>query len=420
MLDSRPREPAGVSWLLVVLWAGVIYATIPVTRALQQFVRDTWGSEIFTYGVVAVIAAATAASLVWLRRRGQPWHAYAWLAAVAAVFVVYTWQLWRNPEEALHFVQYGALSALTYRALCHRIRDVSIYPTAVFIVAMFGMLDEAIQWITPRRYWGLDDIGLNVLAAVLVQVAIARGLRPTLIAAPLAPRSIARACTVAGFAVAFLGLALLNTPARMAWYGPYLPGLGLLESSDTIMAEYGHLHTDPEIGVFRSRLTLAALAERDRSGGAAAAAILDAYRAADRYGDFLKRYTPVNAPFLHETRVRLFRRDRYRQRAVEDADDPERVKRHLTIALREHQIMERYFPVTLAASSYRLDPATIAAMARHLDADMPYESGVSRGLITRFSEAGVATMLAAVLLGLAAAGFYYRHRDRRDRRDRKV
>ncbi len=190
MLTAGPREPEWVSWLLAGLWALAIFATVPFARTFQNLVSQHLGRPAFGYLTLVAVAIATAAAVRHLARRGQPAASYLWLAAVASIFVGYTIHLWAEPEEALHFVQYGMLGVLTYRALCHRVGDVSIYAVASMIGVIVGMLDEILQWLTPGRFWGLDDLWVDFLATVLAQLAIARGLRPAIVSGPPRPASV--------------------------------------------------------------------------------------------------------------------------------------------------------------------------------------------------------------------------------------
>ena len=61
-------------------------------------------------------------------------------------------------------------------------RDYTIYPLAILLTAMVGMVDEYIQWVVPSRYYDLSDIKINVFAGLLAQVGLATGLRPRLVA----------------------------------------------------------------------------------------------------------------------------------------------------------------------------------------------------------------------------------------------
>jgi hypothetical protein len=103
-------------------------------------------------------------------------------------------------------------------------------------------------------------------------------------------------------AIVLLALCLLTTPARIHWYASRIPGLDFLITNESVMFEYGYLYRDAETGAFRSRLDPAALRASDTSRGAEAARILDAYPDA-RYREFLRTYTPVSDPFVHEARV---------------------------------------------------------------------------------------------------------------------
>jgi hypothetical protein len=54
----------------------------------------------------------------------------------------------------MHFAQYGVLSYLIYRAFSHRVRAASIYWAVILLCAVVAMVDEFVQWLTPKRYWG--------------------------------------------------------------------------------------------------------------------------------------------------------------------------------------------------------------------------------------------------------------------------
>jgi hypothetical protein len=335
-----------LSWLWLALWSLVIFATIPLARTLQARVQEHVGREAFLYITLLGIAAALA---VALRRARHP----VWLGVVAAGYVAYAYALRAAPEEALHFLEYGVLGVLAYRALAHRIHDISVFLAAGLIGAIVGTLDEALQWITPERVWDLRDIWLNFVGASLVQLGIALGLRPPGVSALPRRPSVRILCR----------LALVTTL--------------LLGASLAVALEYGHLHEDPEIGRFRSRLTLQQLHEADAALSHEAARILNAHRDDAAYARFVQAYPAQQHPFLHEARVHLFRRDRYLQQ------DP-------AVAHAENRILEKYFSRTLAASSYVLELPPPPG---------DYESPVSQNLVTRVSRRQVlASMAGAVLL----------------------
>jgi hypothetical protein len=390
------------------MWTVAIFLTIPLARTIQRFVARNWGDEIFSYAVLGFIAAGMVAGLSCISRgRSLLSRDSFWLLAVAIIFSGYTLKLGQgSPTEAVHFVQYGILGILLFRALSHRIHDSAIYLAAAIMGVIIGMVDEIIQWLTPERYWELKDIWLNLFAVTLVQIAISWGIRPGFLSRKTGRANLCMVCRLAIAAVALFGLCLLNTPARIAWYSERVPGLAFLKENASVMLEYGVLYEDPEIGVFRSRLSPAELEASDRDRAEEAAAILARFQSPELYRTFLRIYSPVSDPFLHEARVHLFSRDRNYETSSEFRERPEEYKRRLTIAFRENQILEKYFSRTLYRSTYVWGPEERSLSSRYLDRDKVYNSKVSIGLVTRFSELQVALIIAGLLFGLAGLHYY--------------
>lgn len=414
MFDRPPREPEWLSWLFVVAWSAAIYATIPFTRLLTNYVGDVWGRDAFTYGVIAVIVLAALLALVGLLRRPRTSPGgLLWLLAIAAVMIGLTlWLGGTSPEEALHFVQYGPLGLLLFRAYVHRIRDAGIYAAVAITGGIVGTVDEVIQWATPARHFGLHDVGLNFVAVLLVQVAVAAGVRPAIVSGWPDGAGLRRLCYLGALAVALLGLCLQNTPDRVAWYTARVPLVGTVFAGANDMIEYGYRHEDPEFGFFRSRLTTDALLRTDSSRAADVAAVLDRYQGREAYADFLDAHPAWRDAFLHEARVHLFRRDAY-LRYAEEAEDATSRDERLVVAYWENRILEKYFGTVLAASAY-LWPAEVRADAgRAAAVGGRYDSAVSRALITRTNRRQMFWLSVGLCLGLVVLGFALGRRVRR-------
>jgi hypothetical protein len=409
MLQNPPQEKPWVSWLVVSIWSLFIFSTIPLARMIQKFVSEQWGRELFTYAVLATIAVALLAAIYTVARyrpaiRGSRFF---WLIATAAIFAGYTIQLGkRSPEEAIHFIQYGVLGILVFRALAAGHHDITVYFSAAVICGIIGTVDEIIQWLVPQRYWGLRDVWYNFFSAAMVQVAIAKGLKPTYIAGRPNLSNLRFLCRLLAAAAALIGVCLINTPARIAWYAERIPGLGYLKVNESVMAEYGYRYNDPDIGIFHSRLSPDKLRNADLERATEAAALLNIYRDRSDYKDFLNTYTPVNDPFLHEARVHLFSRDTNFSRAMELGQNSDYYGLLLTTAYRENQIMEKYFPNTLRASDYIWHSGKLVLAEKHLLQNKVFKSWVSRHLITSVTEAQVGSFFALLVLGLVLLNRY--------------
>ncbi len=136
--SDAPREKESTAWLGVAAWTAFIYLTIPLARAIQETVRERAGKEVFLWITFLAFAAAAAWILRALFRRrwtARPSQLFV-LSAVGGLFTCLIWSLRANPEEAFHFVQYGVLSILLFRAFSHRLRD----PSACLAAALAGAL----------------------------------------------------------------------------------------------------------------------------------------------------------------------------------------------------------------------------------------------------------------------------------------
>ena len=392
MLDALPKEPEWRSWLYVAAWSLIIFCTIPFARAFRDAVSEQIGITVFVYATVAGVLVLGIFAYRSLRARRLSADAYFWLFGILAAFIAYAYYLRDIPEEAIHVLEYGILGLLVYRALVHRVRDVSVYLLATLVVGLIGVIDEYIQWVTPSRVFDLRDVRTNVVAGALSQVAIAAGLRPTMVSGMPSRQSLGRLCYFIAFTLIVLGLGYMNTPEHIAWYAKRIPSLSFLLDSRSMMVEYGYLYRDPEIGVFRSRFSPAQLKMYDQQRGKEVAQILDRYIRGEGYGPFQKAYTVPKDAYAHEAGVHLFRREYHFDRAREKGKGT-----HYNVALRENQILEKYFPTALRHSHHRWSPELTARVSDKAEREIVYESAVSAGLITRFSQSQV---LYAFILGV--------------------
>ncbi len=411
MFDPPPRKREFLSWAYVALWSGLIFVTVPFVRSGSDYVRSRWGGETFTYGVTAiVILVAGAGVALLLKQRRSSAAGYAWLLGIAGLVIYLTFGLRAgSPEEAVHFLQYGMLSLLLYRAFTHRVRDYSIYAAATIAGTIVGMIDETVQWLTPGRHFGVRDIWLNFTAVVLVQAALVAGIRPKIISGWPDAASLRRLCHLGVVAVAYLGLCYLNTPDRIAWYTARLPLLYFIDANRSVMVEYGYLHGDAATGLFRSRLTAKELRRSARDRAAEGTRILDRYRDPEQYLEFLDIYTPVTDPFLHEARVHLYSRDVNLERA-RDAEPGDMRRRQFTNASWENRILEDYFGELLHASSNAWPAGLETEISQNIQTDRVFESRVSEYLITAYNRQQVFWFFLGAVIGLLLLGSWFGRR----------
>jgi len=401
VLDKSPKEPEWLSWFYVVAGVLVIFFTIPFARAFRKIISENIGSDFFLYITATIALVVGILALRNLKSRKLPLNARLSLFAIIAAFLAYIYSLRDMPEEAIHIAEYGMVSVLIYRALVHRIHDFSIYLLATLAVGVIGVFDEYLQWITPSRVFDLRDMRTNIISGGLAQLFIAAGLRPRIISAMPQAKSWSRLSYFLATGIFILALGFINTPQRIAWYAGKIPALQFLMDNDSMMVEYGYRYDDPEIGIFRSRFSPQQLKEIDPQRGTEVASALDQFIRGEGYGPFLEIYSVPRDAYTHEAGVHLFRREYYIDRARES--DKKRGENY-AISFRENRILEKYFSSALQHSQHRWTPEIELEVKNNAQQKHEYESAVSKGVITQFSERQVIAFSSIAIIALLFMG----------------
>jgi len=365
-----------------------IFLTVPVARRIQRFVYNNWGRETFGYFVLVVLTIGALSLLYYLifKLKIRAPSNYIWLFLVTGLYIYFTLKLWKIPEEAVHFLEYGLLGFFLFKALSHHVRDKSIYLTAALFALFIGTIDEFLQWMMPERYWDFKDAGLNGLSGTLFQLAVWKVLRPKIISEKISLKSLRIFSVAIALCIILLGLCVSNTPNRVANYTKKIHWLSFLQKEEP-MSEFGYKYKDPEIGVFYSRLSPRRLQRMDKQKGKEYSQILSKSLDKD-YEQFIREYNPTTQPFMHELRVHIFRRDTHFNNGKSTSKKNEK-RESFFIAYKENLILEKYFSQSIKNSVYWWSEDKIKTIKNYIEKDRYYESPVSANLFTSFSEKSV-------------------------------
>ncbi len=405
MFDRPLREPEPRSWTYAVFWAGLTFVTVPYVRVGVTYVSENLGESFFTYKVAAFVVLAAIWALYSIRNR-MTLSSFLWLTGVSGLIVYLAFGLaGGSPVEAIHYVQYGTLSILLFRAFSHRIRDYSIYVAVTLTGTLAGMIDETIQWLTPDRIFDLRDVWLNFKATALVQIGLAAGIRPKLISGLPGLNSLRRLCILSAATLGYLGLCLQNTPERVAWYASNVPGFGFVDPFRNIMVEYGHLHGEPKTVSFRSRLTLEELRQSAARHKEEGHPDLDYIHERETAGGYNFRELLFKNVYLYEGRLHQLRRDQRLTRA-QDTEEEGRRARDFAAAHWENVILKDHFFDLLKGTRYEWSPEMETEVRTNADLAGSYHSSISTHLLVTFSSRQLAfACFGGVVMFLLGAVF---------------
>jgi VanZ family protein len=191
--DYLKGETSQSAFLRTLIFATIILGSTPYTRDIQKYLFAISGIGFYVVLFVLLSSALLGFTIKHIynisKNKSEFKIRLFWLAVVAGVYCVYTWKLRKIPVETVHFIIYGILSYLVFKALRYHLKDVTIYFCAASIVLFVGIVDEIIQWVLPSRVGNLKDIKLNLVAGANPQLWIWKGLRPDYINESVSIRS---------------------------------------------------------------------------------------------------------------------------------------------------------------------------------------------------------------------------------------
>ena len=222
--------------------ASAVILSAPFIQQAFIAVSVAWAPQFRAIGIGATALPVGIALLVAaVRIRDRRPARYLALASSLAIGTTYILIDALSFAETFHFVEYGLLAWLFYRALRTR-DDGSLILLPLLAGVLVGTLDEWFQWFIPIRVGEARDVVLNGVASgcgLLFAMAIDPPVGPVV---TIRRDSVARVCLSGGAAFALFWLFFLTV-------------------------HVGHDVLDAEIGAFRSRYTAAELAvlARDRA-----------------------------------------------------------------------------------------------------------------------------------------------------------
>jgi len=290
--------------------SAAVVLSAPFLGQLRAYLRAAFPGHFVTIvGASIALAMAAAFALALARIRHHRAIRYVVIAASVGVGIAYTLATQTGiPEvdvvERVHFIEYGVIAFLFYRAF-RPLGDLSAFILPMLAGLIVGTVDEWLQWFIPNRVGEARDVFLNLIA-IACGLGFGAALEPpSAFRFGLVPRS-RRFVTCAGVGAVLVFAAFVNA------------------------VHLGYFLVDPELGAFRSHYRPDELQQL----------------ASDRLGRWR-----VDPPIVLK---RLSREDQYldeglwhireRNRRWEAGD--------YDVALRENDILERYFAPVIDTKSY--------------------------------------------------------------------
>lgn len=162
--------------LIALLYILFLYGSLPIMPGLWERFQ-AFAGDFANYVAYVILLALGLCITEYLIVKQKGFQSFIWLVVLVSLYILGLNKI-ELAIERMHFIEYGLLSILMFRALRHNLKDKSIYLWSGIIVFCLGFLDEGIQYILPNRVYDSRDVIVNGLAGVLGLLLIRFVLRP--------------------------------------------------------------------------------------------------------------------------------------------------------------------------------------------------------------------------------------------------
>jgi len=148
--------------ILLVLYIGVIYSTLYVMRGIEQSLVGFLGRADYKIFINLLLLVSGFVLLYFAWRQGMKNFAHALIPIMIITYL--SWDM-HIPAEKIHFIEYGFLGILVFKALPER---TLLYVIAGFVfTTLTGFVDEVIQYFLPNRVFDWRDVWINAISGAL-------------------------------------------------------------------------------------------------------------------------------------------------------------------------------------------------------------------------------------------------------------
>ena len=290
---------------VAVLVAAAVILSAAFISQIRNYIRDTFpGQFILILGLVVGSSIVIALIVAVIRIRNRRAVRYACIGAAVAMGTLYS--LWTSSPDAqvaaverFHFVQYGLLTFLFYRAW-RPLNDAGVLILPALAAMVTATIEEWFQWFIPGRVGTVEDVFLNGVA-IVCGLLFSVGVDPP---EHSVRRLGARSTRPVGLSAAVFVIV----------FGMFFDSVHV-----------GHQVQDARLGSFSS--------------------IYDAQALMREAGDRAARW-PVDPPI---DKTRLAREDQYRTEGVQHVQERNRAweRGDVNTAWRENAILEMYYAPVL-------------------------------------------------------------------------
>ena len=150
-------------WIIIAIYIFLIYSTLSITRPILNFLYASLGQKSLSIIVNIIFVVITVFIIYFLRKKNEFKISFLFLLIILFLIILFLISRIERPEERIHFLEYGILGVLIFKATGKGTKQ-NIF--AIILLFIIAVIDELIQYMLPNRIGDIRDIVINLTGGI--------------------------------------------------------------------------------------------------------------------------------------------------------------------------------------------------------------------------------------------------------------
>jgi len=159
-------------WIIIAIYIFLIYSTLSVTPLIWNFLYTFLEQKFLNIVVNIIFIIITFFILYFLIKKKKFYFlikkkkskiCFFFLLIFLFLILLLITRI-EKPAERIHFLEYGILGALIFKATGEKVKQ-NIF--AIILLFIIAVIDELIQYMLPNRVGDIKDIVMNITGGII-------------------------------------------------------------------------------------------------------------------------------------------------------------------------------------------------------------------------------------------------------------
>ena len=150
-------------WVIIAIYIFLIYSTLSITPLIWNFLYTFLEQKFLSIVVNIIFIIITLLIIYFLTKKKKSKICFFFLLIFLFLILFLITRI-EKPAERIHFLEYGVLGVLIFKATGKGTKQ-NIF--AIILLFIIAVIDELIQYILPNRVGDIRDVVMNITGGII-------------------------------------------------------------------------------------------------------------------------------------------------------------------------------------------------------------------------------------------------------------